>query len=783
MATLEDIMNGEVSAFGQSPTSGTTQPTPQPGLADPGSGAQGAPAGPRQPVEAPAPTMFEQGVDLFKKQSPIMQLAPTIVNFLENAEGGLTAGGAQTSDEAVAANMLDQVTFGNVDNIVATYSALKGIVQGSDKTFGENFDAKKEEVNLALHHNRKDMPGASMVGDIAGGVLGGFGLGKVGVMAVKQFPALYRFFAGTAGSILGTGIAGGTQAALYRWNSDGSMEEVVQDGTYGAIGGMVIGSLMKGGIGGYLISKLKGNVPRAQMQLGEELYHAISAKDAVANAVTKGQPVSAMTPQDLVKQLGQKDPDLLIADVYPGLERHVRRVIQNDVQNPGRKLVRLRDLVAARNNAELGYANEARRVVESGKVFTDTEYAGMVKKQYEALQPQFEGIFQGLRARGVRVKGSSLYQDIMDAADNDPRIDTSASYFKEAMGVLKSQIKANAMKSPTSGTAARKAARETFVDPQSLHNIKREFGKRLVSKNADINRGNALIYDKIKNVLDSLDPDYSKLTSTYADAATAGAAYRAGSGLFGKKLVSPEDFAEVTSRFKSSTEGDAFVNGAKAALWNKVKGLKSAEAIRGFIAENEPRLEMLRAVLGDDTTQQMVDNLSALALKENTSKIVDGTVKAMNNPSKVNDAKELLRNMMIANNPGAMGAARTNAMFRIFNGGATTSELAGQNALLDNVLSSQASEAPQVLKMLDNLRRGGQLPSAVPFNAGVGGGLGGLLEDAIPQFKEGTDILGSEIAKLFGAASEGEQKPSVQRRPPMSIEQMLQGEQDNFKGR
>ena len=768
MTTLQELRDRTLQNR-QSP-SGGQEPAPE-GLAEPTGAAQAAP---EAPVEAPASTMGAIG-NYLAQGSPPMQM----LDFLMSAKRGMSTEGPTTSKDAMVASALDQASLGTVDNLVAAFSAAqKGLEEGSLEAAGNAFEESKLEANLALHRNRKDYPGASTAGDVGGSIVGGLGLGKLGLAAMAKFaPSLHNFFAATkTGNVVGTSLGAGIQAGAYRYASDGSIEQIAGDATFSTIGGMVVGGLARGGIGGWVVSKIKGNVPKAQQQVGEELYRMLLAKDTVSNAVTKGRAASDLKPQDIVRMLGEKDPDLLIADVYPGLNKRVSEVITHSIENPSRKISKLRDVLAARNNAELIYASEARRAIQEagdGLFYTPTAYKGIVRKVHEKLRPEYDGIFQGLRAKGVRIQGRNVYDQIKRLAAEDPRIDTSASYYKEAMSTLKKALQKNTIKGrPGMGAPAR---RPWMVDPQSLHNIKRELGAKLGGNNNDIMRGNALIYDELTKVLQSLDPKYAELTSTYSSAASASSAYQQGQRLFTQKNISPEDVAEVTSRFSNATDGGAFINGAKYALWNKVKNTRSAEAIRRTISENENSVSMLRDIIGEDSTQELLDNIASAAMKESTDDVARATLQGAPRAQATRDTLQQATDAAIARSGGASTAARFRAASRLIGGRVPTeSEIAGAMQVADEALSQPAANLPAILDKLQGLAGGSGLPQTIPTNMALTAGLGEM--NLVPD--EASELLGNRVLDMMGTMPSA--PPEAPSLPARSLEQIRR---DTLEGR
>jgi len=281
----------------------------------------------------------------------------------------------------------DTGTYGLLDTLAQGRAQAGALVTGaSPEEAAEAGQAASRRVNENLEIARANYPGWAMAGDAAGFVAGGGPINAGYNLAFRS--SRYGFRANVAAPA----FTGGTEAALYRFNSGGTLEEVRRDASLGFALGAIGGAVFEGGAG--ILSRFRKSNESLRYEVGNEIYNAMAAS-ARANG-------EELTPQQAAARLREAPPDAFITDMYPELTPLLRDVTRS--QNPG-----VQDLTAnflrMRNAVEFNYRDGVLDVLRSGErpLRSETQFGRYIDERQAELSPRYDALLDSVEDQTVPV--------------------------------------------------------------------------------------------------------------------------------------------------------------------------------------------------------------------------------------------------------------------------------------------------------------------------------------------------------------------------------------------
>lgn len=623
MTSYLDQVNARIAASteletGQtkSPTGGVTQTTDltMPSGAPVGAGEMQGP--PVAPAAEPAPQDDGQSIGRFLLESaydaasktPVAGYMGWITDAMDWAQSG-----ESTGLKAGTAAAIDHAYLGGADFVIAADRAAQRWL-GEGASFGTEFANEKQAVNFKLAEEREAHPIASTVGAMAGSAIA---MAAPGGAVDKAFRGTSWF---TRGVLVG-GTSGALEAGTYRYNSDGTKEEILQDAGWGGLFGSAFGGAFA--LAGSRISNALGRTAtKTEKTTARRLLAAVNARVA-----KEGQP--EISPEDFTKLLNERGMEAVMADYYPDLLPLLKQGMA--VQGTD-GFAQANAVLAARTNMEKSFGMAVHDAVAAPSSRSLKEFNAATDQLQASLRPRYDTILNRAEAMGVKLKPKGLVTSLKSMLDDNPMGD--AGQMKSALASIDDILRGK--------------VDNGVVTPRALHNAKREFYRA--------NRGNPAakpIYDQINDWLGQIDPEYTALANTYSNSIDVDQAYTSGYRYMTGDKTTPDDVLSFADRLTTRGEVDAFVNGLRRKLAEDLQG-KTPKAIENFFNNKGAKVDLLRAVMGKERVDDLMGAVFAEVNARQVTDTMRGVAKDVVRDADIpNEVRNNLANMVIAtNSPG-----------------------------------------------------------------------------------------------------------------------------------
>ncbi len=636
-------------------------------------------------------------------------------------------GGAESTPEAIAMGAVDYGSMGTFDAIAAAAMTLRDNPQSAEE-FSAAYANNQDEVNAGLHYTREQRPVATGVGNI----LGALAPGAVGAKATQGLlnfsNAAARYAQNFLVRNLTVALPAGAEAALYRYNSDGTRQEIIRDGTYGAIGGAIFSAGANVIAGG--IRRLTGRNTRVYEELiGARLHRAFE------NAGPRlARETGDASPQALLRSIQERGLEDTIMDIYPEMRPLITAALNSDADDARRMIL---DLLEARNATAIDFNTAVMDAVNVPRIRNVDEFRQFTRARQGRLGPRYDAVLDGLDQIRWRAHEDDILTGLRNLGD-----DTGLSgrdYFEDAI-------------SNVTGRMSR-VAEDGQISARNLHNIVGDLGDEIDAL-ADNAPGGGLrrVRRYLQQMLVDADDEYAGLTRTYARSAADLRQFERGYHMFRQTASDRDAFINGMRHLDTYSETTSFVQGVRRGLFERMNGFTRPTQVRNFLQENRRVIDNLKAVLGDAEVDALIDDAMSRVRIEETGRGLErslqpGGLRADQSPSPMQDLALLTRTgddgLLPSSAPGIK------AGFRLAGAGAGTP---AQNRAVGDIIArtgtSPARDMPSVFNMLEELRRGNtgqgrRIAARAPYTASVGSAIGGpITSDASGAIE---DALGLQL--------------------------------------
>jgi len=255
---------------------------------------------------------------------------------------------------------------------------------------------------------------------------------------------------------------------------------------------------------------------------------------------------------------------------------------------------------------------------------------------------------------------------------------------------------------------------------RALHNAKQEFYRA--------NKGNPAaqrVYDMTTQWLSEIDPDYAKLSRTYASAIHDEKAFNTGYKYFTGKQQTSDDVQAVMSRLGTYSELTAFAQGARRKLMEDLKG-KSPQAVSKYLFEQSYKVDMLKAALGEERAHKLLGAVMAEVAGETTLRSLNAGKAAAANSDQAPQITKQLADAAIAmlspgRSPGRVRAVTNTLLPRDAQSPTTAANIIGEYA------TAPLESHSQLFRQLNDLAKFGK-PTGKNRTATMTGGFAGATQ-------------------------------------------------------
>jgi hypothetical protein len=677
------------------------------------------------PAEAPGRGAAAQGAvprdqliditqeDLDKKQANPFDGVPGLSGLFEgivdlpaNLEAS-PAGGMQ--QQGIGA--IKGASFGLLGTAAAGAKSIEDANMGREQVpFGERRAAANEQVNA----------NSGLVGEIAGSIAGAprmvvngiEGIGALGNMLKTRGGLGVVARIGTAATV------GGGEAFLYSLNEGKGLDEASKNAMFGAGGG----GLLQGAAEAFRPA-LEGVVARAMgrnrdeamgRKLVEELKNQYGEK-----FVAQSFGMDMFDVDAIIAHVGASDKTMLEA-FPPAFSETVRSVSRAGRKEGGSEIGQaIRPLMRSLENKFLSslptFQQGLSEVIGDPQARSLAEVQANGASMRKSAQPQYDTALNAARANQAGVSVSNIRKTI-----NDMFGDTDLPANKQLRDRLLATV-------GNSYDADKNLRRLSADDMLSLRKDLDEMtytgnapsvpgfeGASSSTKEMLINYVGPL-RDNLNRQLHEVVPGLKELDELYSTEARVRNAYAAGQQAFGAKEGNASLY-DVFMQGANKTPADmaSFANGVKAQLLQSIK--KAPKSLQRFTSENADQIDLVRQVIGDDATENMLGQIERYALTREVSKGASSASGSVFNP--VNNAIPGLADlgMMAGSAAGAFSSALGAGAARRQAGRVSAGNVgaAGEAAMVNNAMLPGAGEGARIVN--DRLMEG--LPGLSRFLPG-----------------------------------------------------------------
>ena len=630
-------------------------------------------------------TVFDDYFDELRQKSQPNEAAveptsPTTVGGLDASIRAVGAGEqAPTRGDAIYSGFIDTITFGTADAMAAAENTATEYLFGDLKTadISKHYNQQKELMNLGFQKAKEAYPLSSFASGIAGDVVGGFGLAGVAVKAAKKVgPSVYRKLFGTAlGRVVTGGSLAATQAGVYTWNSDGTIEEIGQNAALAAAGGVFLGAALEGAVGVGRFAKkhtIGLSTDKIREIAGKELFFTIDR--ALRKSAAQGE-----VPQEIYERM-IRDPNAILPDLIPETLPILREVAAYPDADTA-----LINVLRTRNVTEEVFQDQILGAIASPVMpRTKTAHAAYVKEHKKLLQPQYA---EALQNSSVRVKSANMHKSVKQQFASGTTADNKAKNF------LTAQIRRYNSK-----------ADGNTVSLSDMQNIKLNLNEEI---NKVIKKGRSatpfiVARNRINDFIGEHSEDYARLNFEYGDWSDVDTAYKAGRNMMSNKSLNDTDLKNYMTTDKSATSVDAFVEGAKSQVYQTFKSVDGPKKAVKLVNSNDFKNKMT-VVLGNDGFAAFKNFVEDAASKEVTRETFNAALTATQPKQDLSSPTQALLDTNIVANTvlgRATGVASSTAAGRLLRSAPNKEAIAG---VMSDMLATKAQDATKFIENIQNL--------------------------------------------------------------------------------
>lgn len=619
---------------------------------------------------------------------------------------------AQHGSDSQALTLLssagDMFSAGTMDHIAAADYARREAMNGRD--FDEAYSERKELINYGLEENRIDNPAASILGSVVGGVAQGL----VPLGALGKAQQLQSWFRRTAAA----GVSASGQAALYRYNSDGTPQEIKKDAMLGMAGGLLLAGA--GGAIGGLLRKMTGSQSHHHEQLAaQEMLDAINR----ANATRGLDPMDARGLQEMIATNG---PEATIAEVYPEMLPLFRAAAASDGNGAGQEAVA--SFLRFRNLNADQFPNAVRDAITIPRLRDPQEFAQFIGDTQKRLRPRYEAAFRAADANGTSFIPRNVVRDVDQVFRFNPT--GTVKHRKEVMKILNREIAANT-------PAATRANPTPNMSLRSLNNVRRALNTEISTrmgrdKGMEVS-GLYAALDAVTARMSGASDELAQLNRVYSNSSNVRRAYTTGYDMFKNTKSDPTSVNRFLASANSYAETTGFVHGVRRQLLEQTRKYENnPNGIMKFLVDNTQRIDTLRAAIGQKEADDLVRSVLGAARKEQLA--VAGNAATAARPAAgvpQSPIRRLLQNLGIASMTGGAGSVR--AAGDILDGTpgvANRGQAAAMGDVRGEALMGQLQNMPSIMSELGRTANYGRPSGLTERAVGVGGGTAGIIGQA-----------------------------------------------------
>lgn len=598
--------------------------------------------------------------------------------------------GEQTSGTAGAGAMLDWGFMGGFDALAAAdNAAAEWLKNGAD--FSETYADTQNDINARLAENRIEYGGSTTVGSILGGVGAAIGPGMLADKAMRGAGWLTRALTVTPATASG-------EAALYRYNSDGTKEEIMRDARNAAIWSVVLGGPTA--FVGNRIRNLRGkNSTNSERMAGQELLNAINAKQN-----ERGLP--KMTPDQFAQAAKERGFDAVMGDYYPEMQGLMSSALAEGSSEGAKKVLAV---LSRRNDIETSFPQVIDDVVNVPRARSVKSFKANVKKRHESLRPKYDAVFKEMD--GVRFNRAGMTRSLIESFEDMPIDGVDRKQIKKAINDFRELVK------------ARTGAKGREITARELHGVKQEFYKRN-SRNPAGER----VYSQINAWIAERNDEYGKLSKTYATALKEQNAYEDGYRYFTGKKEDAGDVVERMGSLGTYAEAHAFATGARRKLVEDLNG-KSPNGVLNYFKNNAHSIDKLKQVLGPERTDKLLGAVMAETASEQLRLTLNKASRQFSDPKTGRQKRQAVVDALISSMGRGRSPGRLRALFNTLVP-EDISEPKNVTNLYGQFAAAPLEDQPKLMRQLEAIAKGG-LPNARGTRATMlGGGVAGGLAPA-----------------------------------------------------
>ena len=630
-------------------------------------------------------TVFDDYFDELRQKSQPNEAAveptsPTTVGGLDASIRAIGAGEqVPTRGDAIYSGLIDTITFGTADAMAAAENTATEYLFGDLKTadISKHYNQQKELMNLGFQKAKEAYPLSSFASGIAGDVVGGFGIAGVAVKAAKKAgSSAYRRLFGTALGRVGTGGSlAATQAGVYTWNSDGTIEEIGQNVALAAAGGVLLGAALEGAVGVGRFAKkhtIGLSTDKIRETAGKELFFTIDR--ALRKSAAQGE-----VPQEIYERM-IRDPNAILPDLIPETLPILREVAAYPDADTA-----LINVLRTRNVTEEVFQDQILGAIASPVMpRTKTAHAAYVKEHKKLLQPQYA---EALQNSSVRVKSANMHKSVAQQFASGTTADNKAKNF------LTAQIRRYNSK-----------ADGNTVSLSDMQNIKLNLNEEI---NKIIKKGRSatpfiVARNRINDFIGEHSEDYARLNFEYGDWSDVDTAYKAGRNMMSNKSFNDTDLKNYMTTAKSATSVDAFVEGAKSQVYQTFKSVDGPKKAVKLVNSNDFKNKMT-VVLGQSGFTAFKNFVEDAASKEVTREAFNAALTATQPKQDLSAPTQALLDTNIVANTAlgrATGVASSTAAGRLLRSAPNKEATAG---VMSDMLATKAQDATKFIEDIQNL--------------------------------------------------------------------------------
>lgn len=513
--------------------------------------------------------------------------------------------GDTSSKEALAAAALDSATLGTADSHAGVKRVLKDTLKGELNPFDVNemlatYQDERSAFNTGVSDLRSEHRAASFGGDILGSLAPGAAFYKGAMSMFKNGAKLIGTYTGVGRTpfwrsfVAAPAVAGGTEAGLYRANSDGTLGEVALDASIGGIGGAVLGAFT-GGLQTALIGRLRPSNSALNEKVGMELFNATQPK--VSKELGR-----VATPEDVLKYIQEKGPDTVLADVFPELRNKMQVLATAPEARVREPIIRL---LSTRGDFQTTYRDTILNEISEGGVRSPTRFDNYATGAQKALSTKYDDVFDAANADGMAWKvrdvnaaiGRVLDRNIDGAAKD---LETVKKLIRDTMNTKSISGSGRNRKTEAVGTLRQLA--------EAKKQIQKKIKERLVYNNKE---GTSPLpienlkraQDYLRDILNQHQP-YADLNARYGELGDAKSAYKVGMKIMSGRNFDDADVAMFLQGQKSEEAAKALIEGAKYQLLTNARNTGSNTALENVVLK-DANLDKLSQLVGTDAVEQL----------------------------------------------------------------------------------------------------------------------------------------------------------------------------------